>query len=120
MYVERCWIEPLSTHECIPQERRDEFIKDVFWNINQVRKNNAILLNDLLQRQLFQKVVYKIGDIFLKHVPKLFDQFVEYGSHQVIGKYVFENEKLTNPNFAKLVEVTNYQTTRSFARTYSV
>lgn len=29
---------------------------------------------------------------------------MDYGSHQVISKYVFENEKLTNPNFAKLVE----------------
>lgn len=71
----------------------------------EIRENNSLLLQDLLQRQLLHKIIYQIGDIFLKHVSNLFNQFVEYGSHQVISKYTFETEKSTNPAFAKLVEV---------------
>jgi hypothetical protein len=58
----------------------------------------------LLQKQLLHKVIYQIGDVFLKHVSNLFDHFVEYGSHQIISKHAFETEKSTNPAFAKLAE----------------
>ncbi|KAI9469053.1 MAG: CNH domain-containing protein [Benjaminiella poitrasii] len=104
VYIEEKWIKHLLFHGCIPVDRRNAFIHDLFWNLPDIRKNNALLLNDLLQRQLFHKVVYEIGDLFLKHVPNLFGHFIDYGSHQIISKYIFETEKSINPSFAKFVQ----------------
>jgi hypothetical protein len=106
-YVEQCWINRLRSDDCILSERRETFIKDLFWNLPDVRKANSQLVKQLLHRQSLHSVVDEIGDIFLKHV-KLLDPFVEYGAHQFISKYVFETEKSTNPAFAKFVEVKNY------------
>ncbi|KAI8889430.1 hypothetical protein K501DRAFT_208418, partial [Backusella circina FSU 941] len=102
-YVEQYWITRLRSDDCIPSERREKFISDLFWNLPDVRKANSQLIKQLLHRQSLHSVVDEIGDIFLKHV-KLLDPFVEYGAHQFISKYVFETEKSTNPAFAKFVE----------------
>jgi hypothetical protein len=99
------WIQPLLSDECIPDDKSEQFVNDLFWNLPEIRKSNTLLLQDLLQRQLQSKVVHEIGDVFLKHVSTIFEPFVKYGAHQIISKYIFETEKLTNPAFAKLVEV---------------
>ena len=49
-------------------------------------------------------MVDRIGDILLDVVPH-FAPFVEYGAHQLYGKYEFEREKNSNPAFAQFVEV---------------
>jgi len=49
-------------------------------------------------------VVESIGDVLLEHVPS-FQPFVDYGAHQMYGKYEFEKEKSANPTFAAFVEV---------------
>lgn len=92
------------SHDSIPTDRSEQFVKDLFWNLPEIRKSNTLLLDDLLQRQQLHKVVNQIGDVFLKHVSTVFEPFVNYGSHQVISKYIFETEKLTNIAFARLVE----------------
>lgn len=46
----------------------------------------------------------EVADIFREYVPH-FDPFVEYGAHQLYGKYEFEKEKSSNPAFAAFVEV---------------
>ncbi|KAG2210516.1 hypothetical protein INT47_002458 [Mucor saturninus] len=104
VYVEKNWMEPLLSHESIPKDRSKQFVEDLFWNLSEIRESNALLLNDLLDRQKLHIVVNKIGDVLLKHVMTVFEPFVDYGSHQVISKYVFETEKLTNLAFSKLVE----------------
>ncbi|KAI8636087.1 CNH domain-containing protein [Parasitella parasitica] len=106
LYVEKSWIKPLLTNDCISPERRDEFVKALFWNLPEIRENNSLLLKDLLQRQLEHKVVYKIGDVFLKHISSLFEHFIKYGAHQIIGKYKLETEKSTNATFAEFVQNT--------------
>lgn len=102
------WIQPLLTHDCLPLDKREQFVKDVFWNMPNICKSNSLLLSDLLKRQKNQKMVQQIGDIFLNHVLVMLEPFVDYGSHQVISKYIFETEKSTNASFAKYVEVRNY------------
>ncbi|EPB83282.1 hypothetical protein HMPREF1544_09982 [Mucor circinelloides 1006PhL] len=107
LYVEKNWIKPLLTNDhIIPADRRDEFVNDLFWNLPEIRENNALLLADLLQRQQEHKIVYKIGDIFLKHVSDLFEHFIEYGSHQIISKYKLETERSANSAFAEFVQAT--------------
>lgn len=64
-----------------------------------------VRLADLLnKRQKSAHVVEKIGDIFLDMVPQ-FAPFVNYGAHQLYGKYEFEKEKGSNPAFARFVDV---------------
>lgn len=97
-------MEPLLSHEAIPKDRSNQFVTDLFWNLSEIRKTNALLLADLLDRQKLHIVVNQIGDVMLKHVLTVFEPFVKYGSHQVISKCMFETEKLTNLAFSKLVE----------------
>ena len=62
-------------------------------------------LRDLLnKRQKSYAVVEQIGDVFMSIVPD-FGPFVQYGSHQLYGKWEFEKEKSMNPAFAQFVEV---------------
>lgn len=98
------WIKPLLEEDMIPAERRDDFVQSVFWNIEDVLKVNEELANALQKRQAEKHVVDQIGDIMLEYVTQ-FEPFVQYGAHQIIGKYVFETEKKTNPSFASFVEV---------------
>ncbi|KAG2229535.1 hypothetical protein INT48_006926, partial [Thamnidium elegans] len=104
IYVEQNWIATLLTHDSIPADRSEQFVKDLFWNLPKIRQSNELLLSDLLQRQQQDKIVNQIGDVFIAHVSTVFEPFVDYGSHQVISKYIFETEKASNVAFAKLVE----------------
>jgi hypothetical protein len=65
---------------------------------------NAILGEKLTKRQKQQPVVRSIGDIFLEIVPK-FAPFVEYGGHQLWGKYEYEQTRTAHPAFAKFADV---------------
>ncbi|EIE85697.1 hypothetical protein RO3G_10407 [Rhizopus delemar RA 99-880] len=103
IYVEEYWISALKDNECIPIERREQFIRDLFWNISEVRETNQLLVQELLQYQSTHALIDQIGKVFLKHVDS-FEPFVKYGEHQFIGKHVFETEKSLNPIFAKFVE----------------
>lgn len=96
----------MLSHECLPVDKIEQFVQDVFWNLPEIRRSNSLLLDDLLKRQQTHKVIPQIGDIFLNHVLTMLEPFVNYGSHQMISKYIFETEKSTNPAFAKYVEVT--------------
>ena len=61
----------------------------------------------MTKRQKQFMVVGEIGDIFKDLVP-LFEPFVEYGAHQMYGKYEFEKEKSSNPVFAAWVDVSAF------------
>lgn len=86
------------------EEERREFVQQVFWNVMDVYKVNSALLQALLRRQAAGPTVFQVGDVMLKYVEK-FEPFVRYGAHQVIGKYVFESEKSSNPEFTMFVQV---------------
>jgi RHO1 GDP-GTP exchange protein 1/2 len=94
----------LKEEDIIPQARRTDFLGQVFWNVLDIITVNTRLRDALTKRQKSYAVVERIGDIFLEFVPH-FAPFVEYGAHQLYGKYEFEREKNTNPAFAHFVEV---------------
>lgn len=106
-YLRDVWIKPLQTSNIIPEERRQDFLSQVFWNINDIISVNTRLRDALNKRQKSYAVVEKIGDILLDAVPH-FAPFVNYGAHQLYGKYEFEKEKNSNPAFAAFVEVSSY------------
>jgi hypothetical protein len=93
----------IHNSEVIPIERRDAFISQVFWNILAIIEVNTRLRDLLSKRQKQYTVVGEIGDIFKEIVP-LFEPFVDYGAHQMYGKYEFEKEKGNNPAFAAFVD----------------
>lgn len=105
-YLRESWVKPLrSDDDVIPIDRREEFVRQVFWNVHDVLKVNHVLAERLTKRQKSKPVVDSIGDIFLECVPH-FEPFVVYGAHQLFGKYEFEKEKGSNPAFQKFVDET--------------
>lgn len=104
-YLRDFWMKPLRTSNCIPEARRDKFIRTVFSNVLDVHNVNASLADALTHRQQNQAVVHEVGDIFLQFVPH-FEPFIKYGSLQLYAKFEFEREKSTNPSFARFVEET--------------
>lgn len=104
-YLRDFWMKPLRMSNCIPEARREKFIRVVFSNVLEVHNVNSRLAEALTHRQQAQAVVHEIGDIFLEFIPH-FDPFIRYGSLQLHAKYEFEREKSMNPQFAKFVEET--------------
>ncbi|KDN52318.1 CNH-domain-containing protein [Tilletiaria anomala UBC 951] len=104
-YLRDQWMKPLRTKVIVPEDRREDFVTQVFWNVLEIHAVNSKLCELLLKRQKQQDVVEKVGDIFLEMVP-LFQPFVKYGAHQLYGKYEFEKEKASNLAFAKFVDET--------------
>lgn len=94
----------MQTTSIIPDGRRQDFVTQVFWNVLDVLAVNARLCELLSKRQKSAHVVSGIGDIYLELVPH-FGPFVQYGAHQLYGKYEFEREKASNPAFGKFVDV---------------
>lgn len=94
----------MITEDIIPDERREHFVQEVFWNMADIEKVNSRLSRALIERQKEDHLVSRIGDVLLEYVCE-FDPFVAYGAHQVIGKFNFELEKKRNPQFAQFVEV---------------
>lgn len=104
-YLRDLWIKPLKDSDIIPEDRRTDFLEQVFWNIHDIIAVNTRLRDALNKRQKSYAVVEQIGDILLEAVPH-FSPFVSYGAHQLYGKYEFEKEKSSNPAFAQFVEET--------------
>ena len=98
------WRKPLKESEIIPEARRQDFIEQVFWNVEAIIAVNTRLRDALNKRQKSYAVVEQIGDVLIEAVPH-FHPFVSYGAHQLYGKYEFEKEKSANPTFARFVEV---------------
>lgn len=105
-YLRDRWMNPLRTRPGViePERRKGEFVRQVFWNAEEILSTNKPLADALVRRQKQEDVVKQIGDVFLSHVP-YFSPFVRYGAHQLYGKYEFEKEKADNPNFVAFVDV---------------
>ncbi|KAH6916059.1 RhoGEF Rgf2 [Coprinopsis sp. MPI-PUGE-AT-0042] len=104
-YLRDVWMKRLREDDIIPAERRTDFLQHVFWNITDIIAVNSRLRDALNKRQKQYAVVERIGDVLLEHVPH-FSPFLDYGAHQLWGKYEFEKEKNSNPVFAHFVELT--------------
>ena len=109
-YLRDFWIKPLrSTHPSnpspVPERHRERFVRTVFSNCMEVHSVNCRLADALTKRQQQHPVVRNVGDIFLEFVP-LFEPFIKYGANQLWGKYEFEKERASNPNFQRFVDET--------------
>jgi hypothetical protein len=100
------WVKPLRSQDIVASDRRDDFVRQVFWNVHEVLAVSQPLAERLTKRQKQQPVVQAIGDLFLERAVH-FEPFVTYGAHQLFGKYEFEKEKGANASFQKFVDVSN-------------
>ena len=109
-YLRDFWIRPLrsnnpSSPAYLPEQKREMFIRTVFSNCMEVHAVNSKFAESLTRRQQENPVVRNVGDIFLQYIPR-FEPFIEYGAHQLFGKYEFEREKTRNPGFSRFVDET--------------
>lgn len=99
------YVEPLRVRNIIPIEKREEFIKQVFSNIAELLAINSKLLKKLNARQKESPVVDKVGDIFANITHEVYP-YVDYGAQQVYAKSILDEERQTNPEFAKFLKET--------------
>ncbi|KAI1803724.1 CNH-domain-containing protein [Daldinia bambusicola] len=106
-YLRDFWILPLrSKGSPIPAARREQVVQNIFSNIidhPSIHSVSSRFAKALTERQQKNPVVKNLGDIFLEIVPQ-FEPFILYGSKQLEAKFEFENERSSNPYFAKFVE----------------
>ncbi|KAG8723138.1 RHO1 GDP-GTP exchange protein 2 [Ceratobasidium sp. 395] len=102
-YMRDYWIIPLRDEKIIPEEHRSDFVRKVFCNLEDVIGVHTLLCDRLTKWQKAYPTGETIGDIFLDLVPH-FAPLVQYGEHWPHGKYVFEKERESNPEFKKFVE----------------
>ncbi|KAG8784723.1 RHO1 GDP-GTP exchange protein 2 [Ceratobasidium sp. 428] len=102
-YMRDSWMTLLKTEDIIPAARREKFVRQVFWNIEELIDVSTSLLDLLTKRQEEYPTLKTIGDIFLEIVPRL-TPFVEYGQRQLHGQYEMEKEQKSNPAFTAFVE----------------
>ncbi|KNC95938.1 uncharacterized protein SPPG_08691 [Spizellomyces punctatus DAOM BR117] len=101
--IQSVFVEPLRKSDIIDPSRRDGFINDVFLNLRQLHTINSKLLRKLVARQQENKIVDKIGDIFMS-VVDTFEAYVDYGARQVYAKSALDHERAMNPEFAKFLQ----------------
>ncbi|KAJ0371952.1 hypothetical protein COL154_000639 [Colletotrichum chrysophilum] len=106
-YLRDFWILPLrSKASPIPAAKREKVVKAIFSNIvdhPSLHQVSSRFAKSLTERQNKHPVVGNVGDIFLEWVPQ-FEPFIWYGSKQLEAKFEFENERSSNPYFAKFVD----------------
>ncbi|KAI1472401.1 CNH-domain-containing protein [Daldinia caldariorum] len=106
-YLRDFWILPLrSKASPIPAAKREQVVQNIFSNIidhPSIHSVSSRFAKALTERQQKNPVVKNLGDIFLEIVPQ-FEPFILYGSKQLEAKFEFENERSSNPYFAKFVE----------------
>lgn len=104
-YIREFWMRPLAETKIIKDKERDQFIRNVFHNINEIWEVNHKFAEALFRRQQKSPVVDSISDIFLEYIPQ-FTPFITYGAGQVIGKYEFDRQRRHNPLLRRFIEDT--------------
>lgn len=105
-YIREFWIRPLSETKIIKDKERDNFIRTVFHNINEIWSVNHKFAEALIRRQQKNSIVESIADIFLEFIPQ-FKPFETYGAGQVVGRYEFDRQRKSNPLLRRFVEDTS-------------
>jgi hypothetical protein len=90
--------------DIITDNKKHEFIHEVFWNLSEIENVSESLLSDLRSRQNQHSVIPMIGDIILSHAQN-FTPFISYGAHQIFGKFKYELERKNNSKFQHFAEV---------------
>lgn len=104
-YIREFWMRPLAETKIIKDKERDQFIRNVFHNINEIWEVNHKFAEALVRRQQKSPIVDSIADIFLDYIPQ-FTPFITYGAGQVIGKYEFDRQRRHNPLLRRFIEDT--------------
>lgn len=94
----------MQKSDIIPKSRRNDFIDQVFSNIDEIQNISCRLAIALRSRQDSHPIVSQISDIMEAFVDE-FEPFVYYGSRQHRAKYIYEHERYNNARFSAFAEV---------------
>ncbi|ORZ21220.1 CNH domain-domain-containing protein [Absidia repens] len=109
---------PLLESNIIDDQKRKQFVSEVFNNYYELRDISTALFKDLLdlQRRYDKKCVPMIGDIMVQHFPFFEKPFTTYCPRVPLAEYIVGMESQANPELATfLAEVVNDQRMRRLA-----
>jgi RHO1 GDP-GTP exchange protein 1/2 len=100
------YIRELQNSSIIPPDRLDNFINDTFYNFNELLSHHSRLVERLheIQREehpLIRSITAPIYDAALNFR----DAYIEYIPHYPIAEYRIDEEKATNLEFSRFVDV---------------
>ncbi|KAG8901267.1 RHO1 GDP-GTP exchange protein 2 [Tulasnella sp. 408] len=102
-YLRDFWVKPLLTRDIIPEQHRAKFVRQVFYNLNEIITINMCFRDALNQRQKSSVIIEMIGDIFC---DADFGHFRRYGGGVPYGMYEVRREKHLNQPFVQFVQET--------------
>ncbi|KAJ3342090.1 RHO1 GDP-GTP exchange protein 2 [Gonapodya sp. JEL0774] len=104
--VKKIFMEQLRESRILMMDRVDEFIREVFVNMEgSLYETNAAIAGALLQRQSSSAVVSHFGDILLTPTARrALDAFLEYGKGQGYAKYWLDQERMWNKALVSFIE----------------
>ncbi|KAJ2787908.1 RHO1 GDP-GTP exchange protein 2 [Coemansia interrupta] len=85
----------LSAPHIMPREQAQEFLRNLFYNYNELIANSRALYARLRERQSAAAVVSGVGDIFDEWADSL-EAFVEYAVHVPAAQCALESQLLNN------------------------
>ena len=107
LLVQTAFVRPLLESDVIEPDRKQSFLSSVFLNIGELYNINSKLKRKLIARQNEDYIVHSVGDIFLNIVDEFYP-YVDYGAGQILAKFLMDEEKNNNPEFAKFLKVISY------------
>ncbi|KAI8377728.1 CNH domain-containing protein [Radiomyces spectabilis] len=107
--LDELYATPLRTAQCLEESYREAFCDNVFNNYMEILQIHRQLYRDLRDHQSYCQsqnsagFVDKIGDIFLRHLPKFKDAYTRYGPHVVLAEYAVKKEMGRNILFQNFI-----------------
>ncbi|KAI8983852.1 hypothetical protein BDB01DRAFT_722452 [Pilobolus umbonatus] len=108
--MEELFAKPLSKAQCIETSRRKNFCQSVFGNYMKLIEIHRDLFQGLHEYQQSSMedgyFVDEIGKIFLKHLSRFKDAYIEYGTHYVHAEDIVAHELEENILFFNFLKET--------------
>ncbi|TFY60446.1 hypothetical protein EVJ58_g5139 [Rhodofomes roseus] len=80
------FIEPLLNTSPVPHHRLQGFVKEVFYNLDEIREQHERMLGALFQKQReFHPLIDSVAEIVMKHVLQFMSPYEDYIKHYPIA-----------------------------------
>ncbi|CAO3630233.1 unnamed protein product [Cunninghamella blakesleeana] len=105
--LDELFAKPLSTAQCIEQDRRQKFCEKIFVNYLEILNIHQELFRELRDYQetchLTGGFVNRIGNIFLKYIDQFDGIYFKYGPNVTLTDYIIKKEMSDNMLFLNFV-----------------
>ncbi|KAI0342848.1 hypothetical protein BDW22DRAFT_1357379 [Trametopsis cervina] len=98
--VQEVYVEPLMATSPVPSDRKEGFVAEVFFNINQILGHHRRMLDALFERQREQHpLVQSVADIVLDTSLAFRNPYEEYIKHYPLAEAHHRKELRRNPEY---------------------